>query len=355
MEFQNAVVIGRFQPFHNSHLELVQAALKLAPKVTIVVGSSFAAPTIKNPWSFEERKAMIESCFTDAELRNIKIVGVRDYYYNMNTWLADVQAKVAIPEGQSVALVGSYKDGSSFYLRSFPQWTFVATKTKNLDLDSSLIREKLLTTKFQGDYKGEVSAVLHDEKLEPILQVLPLVTPVVDHIRKWVRQPIFVDLTKEYDFIKKYRESWDSAPYPPTFVCSDAIVTCSGHVLVVKRKINPGKGLFALPGGFVNQTETIKSGMIRELKEETGIRVDSLILESSIVSTQVFDHPDRSLRGRTISHGFHIKLKDGPLPEVHGGDDALIATWMPVSDVGRYSDKFFEDHFSIITHFTNQS
>jgi bifunctional NMN adenylyltransferase/nudix hydrolase len=69
----------------------------------------------------------------------------------------------------------------------------------------------------------------------------------------------------------------------------------------------------------------------------------------------VFDHPERSLRGRTITHAYHIKLKDGKLPEVKQGSDAKGAFWMPLMDVGRCEDKFFEDHAHIISYFVNKS
>ena len=162
-------------------------------------------------------------------------------------------------------------------------------------------------------------------------------------------------MCKEWDYINSYKASWASAPFPPMFVTTDAVVVQSGHVLVVERKHNPGKGLFAVPGGFVKENQKIEDSMLRELKEETRIRVDNQILRSEIVASKVFDHPLRSLRGRTISHGYYIKLKDGPLPEVRADDDASRAFWMPLMDVARYEDRFFEDHAHIITYFVGLS
>jgi bifunctional NMN adenylyltransferase/nudix hydrolase len=79
--------------------------------------------------------------------------------------------------------------------------------------------------------------------------------------------------------IEKYKESWKAAPFPPTFVTVDAVVVQSGHVLLVKRKAMPGAGLWALPGGFLNQEETLLDGAIRELKEETKIKVPVPVLK----------------------------------------------------------------------------
>lgn len=287
----------------------------------------------------------------------LKVVGVRDYYYNMNSWLAEVQAKTDqfIEYGDTVALLGHYKDGSSFYLNHFPQWEFVSIPhSPNRHISSTAYRKMLFRESFLPDWEGKTT----DEKWEqikPIVDGFGLPGPVTEFLYGWTKTPEYVDMTREYEFITEYKGSWANAPYPPTFVCTDAIVVCSGHVLVVTRKFNPGKGLYALPGGFLRQTEDIQSGMLRELKEETGIRVDKLILESSIKSSKVFDHPDRSLRGRTISHGFYIKLRDGKLPEIKANDDASAVQWMPLIDVAKNENKFFEDHSSIIHHFINQS
>ena len=55
------VFIGRFQPFHKGHESVVKEALKQAKEVIVVVGSSFEARTLRNPFTFEERKSMIKA------------------------------------------------------------------------------------------------------------------------------------------------------------------------------------------------------------------------------------------------------------------------------------------------------
>ena len=54
------IVLGRFQPFHNGHAYLVEQALARFEKVTIAVGSAQDEWTVDNPFSFEERKDMIQ-------------------------------------------------------------------------------------------------------------------------------------------------------------------------------------------------------------------------------------------------------------------------------------------------------
>jgi len=156
-------------------------------------------------------------------------------------------------------------------------------------------------------------------------------------------------LVEEWKHIEAYKKAWSVAPYAPTFVTSDAVVVQSGHVLVVRRKHTPGKGLLALPGGFVNQDERVKDAAIRELMEETKIAVPEKVLNGSIVTSEVFDEPGRSLRGRTITHAFLFKLNDvASLPRVKGSDDAEKAFWMPIHDALAQPNLWFEDHLEII-------
>lgn len=349
MDFSKAVVIGRFQPFHNDHLEVVKHALEIAPMVIIVIGSSHQAPSIRNPFSLRERMDMIEDTLSDQEKRRLRIVGVRDYYYNDNAWLAAVQSATDafISPGESVALVGSFKDASSHWLRMFPQWEFVPVN--GIGQNATEVREWLFDRDIRFDWQGKPSNPPVNGELAALADKLP--HTVIDQLWSWVKTPTFGNLCKEYKFIQGYKESWSAAPFPPVFVTADAIVVCSGHVLVIKRKVNPGKGLYAVPGGFIRQNEFVRDGAIRELREETGIRLDKQILESSIVDSCVFDYPNRSERGRTITHGFYLKLKDGKLPEIKAGDDAAEALWMPLMDAFRNEEKFFEDHLHIIQYF----
>jgi bifunctional NMN adenylyltransferase/nudix hydrolase len=164
------------------------------------------------------------------------------------------------------------------------------------------------------------------------------------------------NLFKEFDFRNKYKEAWASAPYAPTFVTSDALVIKSGHVLMIKRGHNPGKGCYALPGGFLNQGEYIKQAIIRELKEETKIKVSKEELEDAMARNPitVFDHPKRSKRGRTITHVGLFDLGNGALPEIKAADDAAEAFWIPLGMIYKMSDKMFEDHFDIIVSLTSK-
>lgn len=330
--FDYIVIIGRMQPFHKGHLYLVNKALEIAnKKVIIVLGSCFAARTIKNPFTGFERENIILNSIDPSLHHRITILHMRDYLYNDNMWLSDVQNKVyhASNESKSVALLGHDSDFSSEYLKQFPQWGLVLLPKCNESPHATKIRELLFTNQ-------DFSKFLPNSALELVKQ--------------FKETNVYSNLLEEYKFIDDYKKLWERAPFPPTFVTVDSVVIKSGHVLIIKRKTYPGKGLYALPGGFLNKDESVRASALRELKEETKIKVPKEVLDKSIVLEKVFDHPSRSLRGRTITHCSLIDLGSGPLPNVKGCDDAAGAFWMPLTDVNRNEDKFFEDHWHIVTN-----
>jgi len=170
-------------------------------------------------------------------------------------------------------------------------------------------------------------------------------------LERFRTQPEFAQLKAEAEFIAAYRKAWAAAPYPVTFVTVDAVVVHSGHILLVRRRSEPGRGLWALPGGFVEQDERLDAACIRELREETGLKLPEPVLRGSIKDRQVFDHPTRSLRGRTITHACLFNFPTGELPRVKGSDDADKARWVPLNEFAQMRNVMFEDHFEIAYHF----
>ena len=95
--------------------------------------------------------------------------------------------------------------------------------------------------------------------------------------------------------------------------------------------------------------------MVRELREETGLKVPEKVLRGSIIARDVFDDPSRSTRGRTITHAFYFKLDDSAeLPRVKGGDDAVKAKWISLADFEEMQSVMYEDHFAIMKNMLNR-
>lgn len=341
------VYIGRFQPFHFGHRHIVIRALKQVRLLTILVGSSCVPRSYFNPFTFEERKAMILASLPEELRGRVLVQPLLDMTYNDAAWVVQVQerAKAAAEsfglDNPSVALVGHQKDGTSFYLKMFPQWSNINVSAfigfDGKVLSATPIREDLFNP--QAFTQGAVylpPQALHDA--------------VIEQIAEFSTTRDFENLVHEYEYVKKYRKQFEGLSYPPIFQTVDSVVVQSGHILLVKRKSLPGRGLWALPGGFLNASERIEDAVYRELREETKIKVPEAVLRGSTVKREVFDDVHRSARGRTITSAFLIQLPDGPLPKVKGADDAEKAKWVPLSEVTR--DKMFEDHYAIIKKMT---
>lgn len=352
--FDFLVFIGRFQPYHNGHDTVVRQALEQSRQLIILVGSSHRPACTRNPWSYKEREHMIRSTLDDDQNTRVHIVPIMDATYNDDVWISNVQKCVngvvsahhTQPHREPrVGLIGHSKDHSSYYLELFPTWASVDVPNEDC-MSATDVREAIFQSDAGSweDYRTSVQS--NASSLVP--------KPVLAYLNEFVRSKAFIALREEFDFVRQYKSRWKDAPYEPMFVTVDAVVVQSGHVLLVERRARPGKGQWALPGGFVSSTETLRESMLRELKEETSIKVPVPVLSGSIVSEGVFDDPYRSARGRTVTHAFYVHLKpQTTLPKVKGGDDALKAFWVPLADLD--PERMFEDHYFIIQRMVGQS
>lgn len=329
--YDSIVFIGRFQPLHNAHVEIIRKAKELAEKVIVVVGSANQPRTFKNPFSFEERKKLLcENC------GDLIVYSNYDTLYNDEAWVVRVQDIVAssTEEKEKIAIIGHKKDESSFYLDMFPQWDLVHVPLIE-ELNASQIRELYFRSDFNPNF---IKSVVPDSTFNFLLE--------------FAKTEEYQQIIREVEFIQKYKAQYAAFPYPPTFVTVDAVVIQSGHILMIRRRAEPGRGLLALPGGFLDAAgdRSLEAAMIRELKEETGLKVPAPVLRGNIQDVKVFDAIGRSARGRTITHAFYIRLPNGELPKVKHGSDATSAKWIPISKVD--SKDCFEDHYEIINYFT---
>ncbi len=344
--FDFLVFIGRFQPFHQGHLTVVQQGLREAERVIVLIGSAHRPRNIRDPWSLEERAQMIQAAVGERDADRIITAPLMDVLYNDELWVRNVQATVqglvtahhaARHREPSIGLIGHRKDHSSYYLKLFPRWGSVAVD--NIDgLNATCIREAL----FSPD---DAQAGLAYLQSEAAATALP--PSVSGQLKRFVDGEAYRTIREEQAFIADYQAGWKQAPYAPTFVTVDAVVVQSGHVLLVTRRAYPGKGQLALPGGFIQPEERIEEAMLRELREETRLKVPAPVLKGSVRRQQVFDSPYRSTRGRTITHAFYIELPpDVSLPKIRGGDDASHAQWLPLASLD--PRQMYEDHYDII-------
>ena len=331
-EFDFLVFIGRFQPFHIGHQRVIDEALRRAHRVIVLIGSDGAAPSMRNPWSFRQRESMILEHYRLTHPNRLATVGVQDHLYNETAWIREVQGRVnahrmVYGKGDgTVGLIGLKKDNSSDYLDMFPQW-------RGVNVEQTVVYS---ATAIRQAYYGET----------PYISTAILPASTSEFLDGHLHSSSFNNIWGEARFQEDHKKLWAGSPFPPTFNTVDAVVTRSGFILLVRRGDFPGKGLLALPGGYLDVTETLETSMLRELHEETDL--DLATLEQWITARKTFDDPYRCEYGRIITEAFLIELPSGHLPAVQGGDDAEEAMWVPLTEVR--SDEMFSDHYHIINN-----
>lgn len=337
-QYDAIVYIGRFQTFHNAHLETIRRASLLTKNIVIVVGSAKQARSVRNPFTASERIDVIKKATKNIS-SNIHIVQVMDNLYNDTAWISKIQEQVdktslstRESEWESIGITGFAKDESSAYLSMFPQWSFIDMGQIS-DIHATNIRNVYFNKDIEH-FNYTNGNLIPSETLE--------------FLHQFYGSPGYHDIKHEMEYVENYKKPYNSLPYPIIFSTADAVVIQAGHIILIKRKSLPGKGLWALPGGFVNAKtdKSVQDAMIRELREETGLKVPIPVLIGNIQKNKVFDAIDRSTRGRIITHAFKIVLPDGPLPKIKGMDDAEKAKWVPIASIK--PEEMFEDHYSII-------
>ncbi|MEL6520947.1 MAG: NUDIX domain-containing protein [Pseudomonadota bacterium] len=339
-----AVFIGRFQPFHIGHLNVVKAVADQADSMLILVGSAYRPRSWKNPFTYNERKDFIAASVEGLSLQ-VDTLPLVDTLYNDRAWATNVRTAVRLhlrsrgldPEHTTIALTGFEKDKSSQYLRWFPEWEMIPAAPTRHDgriVNATDLREALF-------FPGTDPA---DEHFGP---------SQVATVRAWMaeNEGAVKQVQAEALFVKEYRQRVAAAEkiygYPFPVNTADAVVIQSGHILMIKRQKEPGRGLWALPGGHIDSGETALEAVVRELYEEAGLDMPKGAMRSRLRHRQVFDHPERSERGWVRTEAFVFELQDREQMErVKSGSDAIDAKWVSITEIT--PDTIFEDHFDII-------
>lgn len=322
-EFDTAVLMGRFQPYHRGHEGLLRKAHDTAPRVVVVLGSAFAAPTPRNPFSSSEREAAIRATL-DPETNSRTIFHHQRDVWDGERWARQVRNAVEALAPGRIALVGYHKDGTSSYLDTFPEWRLIDAGRQG-PLDATPLRERILST----EPWEQVGRFLSDKVHPAVLARLSI----------WARAPLRHELAEDSRSIDAFRSGKGRGPF--LSIC--ALVRAQGHVLLLRRDTRPSRGTWAIPGGFLDPDERLVDGARRKLHEETG-------LSTGIWPTRremIFSHPDRSQRGRIVNHVHLVEPDWEFLPGPPAGH-ARQTAWVPETSLAGMEPEFFEDHFHIL-------
>ena len=312
---KTGIFIGRFQPVHEGHVHALGLAASQVQKLYILVGSANQCRSIRNPWTFQERKQMLALKLHAQRITNYEILPLNDHRYSNTQWMSEVRATIEHYGMGSPILFGHMKEGND-YLKWFPELKFKSIEAQ-YSVNATQVRDRMFVE----------------------------------------NDPFMPETVRDdYAFYQKEKQLFANYPFPETlnFNCADAILECQGHILLIQRKFAPGRGAWALPGGFRNQRETFLDCAIRELQEETNVRVPEKVLRGSIVKTELFDDPSRSFGIPRNTLAVYMRISpnpDGSLPRANGADDAAMCKWVPLTDALN-NIEMYDDHKDIVSKIT---
>lgn len=153
--------------------------------------------------------------------------------------------------------------------------------------------------------------------------------------------PLGDEILREYENrVHSLQSQFDNHWRKPSVTC-DGVVFRDGRIVLIQRRNDPFKGLYALTGGFVEHGEALEDCVVREVLEETGLRTQVVGLLG------VYSAPGRDPRGHFVTAVYELRPTGGSL---RAGDDAGSAEWVLLDDV---PDMAF-DHADIIADFRSR-
>lgn len=306
------VFIGRFQPLHDGHRDIINTMIRDCDKAIVLIGSVNADLSFRNPWTYSARKEKLVNLYAD----KIIIMPLNDHTYSDSDWKKEVLQAIAskTTDDDAIFLYGHTKEGND-YLKMF-DFNYVEV-INNYVVNATEIREQLYA----------------EDKLP-------------------------AKATEERRYVEWERKLFYNYPFMDTlqFVTVDALVINNGKVLLIKRKYKPGAGTYALPGGFKNHDETLLCAAKRELKEECDIDIDD-ISDKLYLGFEIFDSPKRNIENGgipRISHVFVWIITANINIPVVADDDASEAEWIDINHAINNLD-MFSDHRGIICKSTERT
>ncbi len=339
------VIIGRFQPFHRGHRKLFEHASSISKDALVLIGSAFRPRTSRYAFTWNERANFIQTALKSAGIDlNVTCLPLVDTLYDDSTWAGNVRTAIDLhlrnhvidPERTKIVLVGNDEIEGSKYLNAFPEYETLiveAATSKGVTLNAAELRDSIFLDKFERE---ELCQIYGTAEIYQLMAWMENNSDAVQKIRD----------DAEYCKNQRVRMLRSSKGYGHEIPmnCAEAIVTHSGHILLVER--DDMNGILSLPGLPLDR-ETAMDAAMRALEEQTQLQVPQDILTNATTGRMVFDHLERSDRGWLRTEAFHFELEETQYqPKITAGVGMKSAKWLPINQLT--PDVLFEDHFDII-------
>ncbi|QIG70807.1 putative bifunctional NMN adenylyltransferase/NUDIX hydrolase protein [Rhizobium phage RHph_I1_18] len=337
------VYIGRFQIPTVAHLENIEYALTQVDHLFVVIGTAYGPRDDANPFLGHERREMLQRALSNrgnVKLYQVTFLLVDDYPINED-WADNIKTVIhSQARYDEVYLVGMKKDESSFYLDMFPQWQSIECEKRSYDNGPQVSRLVSSTDLRRAWYEGRLN--IFAGFLDPT---------TLKYVGEYGfdNPDLFNYFKQEHDFYVSHKKQLELIksvyPYPIQYITADAAVFHNDQLLLIQRGKSPGFNLWALVGGHVESHETVWEGMIRELREESGIDLTRHVIRD--VDCFSIDNPRRSRRGRILTHVGVIIISDDEYIVVEAGDDAKNFLWVDEDTLDEMKHQMFEDHYHL--------
>ncbi|MFA6255714.1 MAG: NUDIX domain-containing protein [Candidatus Absconditabacterales bacterium] len=299
MKTKTGLFITRCQPgLHSGQVDGIRQAIAQGiKKIIIGIGSANKEFTSENPFTYEERKHMIELS-AQALLQNIEV------------------------EIFPVPDLGDNEKWREYILNNLPEFHYVMTGNARVQEVFKDTDKVIIPLEIKEFVKGStIRGNLATRNIEALEKALP--QGVIRYLG-------------EIKAFQRLREIFNAERKTPSLVVDMVLINEKGKVILIDRKNFP-EGI-ALPGGFVDYGETGTTAVIREAKEETGLDIE---IEKELGTR---DDPNRDPRAHNISRAFKGKIIGG---ELKAADDAKAIITIDPQDLDTINFAF-PDHKEMI-------
>lgn len=332
------VVIGRFQPLHNGHIELLLKAKEESEHVLVILGSRNRAADFNNPLNINDRRSILKAALDAIEYGMFKTYCPKDLD-NDEAWVENLIGTMQNAsddcDPNEVSIYTSAKD-QEFYQNNFINPITVVDAKDGLSATS--IRELF--------YAGAMNT------LKPLVPLASYST--LENLSKSPDYQILVNekIACEAGKAKAMLSHAFNNPIEPVV---HAVVLAEfdnvAHVLVVRRAGARGFGQLAIPGGYMNHDETTLDGALRELREETGLDLKNQA--AGMLSMYLSENlGDLSTRTLGINYLFALRIDDPEDAEFTGyTDDAgeiSEVLWVTLNSITKDETILFYNHNDIV-------